>query len=173
LTISKEKGFTRESCHTFYFNLENLYTQHKLYASDHIWNSYKIWIQKRHQSSAKVWVTQGSWDVYGTILKSWVGWLNCIINVVQVTLLAFYIFKCSRMWKDHIWDYRLGTCMAMQKLRWKFALSINGWSFLQICSKGGFLRKLTSLYSRWAWFSCYNTSIGTNSTLRAHTSYAL
>jgi hypothetical protein len=45
--------------------------------------------------------------------------------------------------------------------------------FLQICSKGGFSRKLTCFYSRWAWFSCYNTSIGTSSTLPAHISYAL
>jgi hypothetical protein len=69
LKVCKEKGFTRESCHTFYSNLENLYKQHKLYTSNHIWNSDKIGIQVGCQSNAKVLVRQGSWDVYGTIFK--------------------------------------------------------------------------------------------------------
>jgi len=38
LKVSRAKGLTKDTCHTFYSNLKNVYTQHK-YASHHIWNS--------------------------------------------------------------------------------------------------------------------------------------
>jgi len=93
LEVCKAKGLIKEACHTFYSNLENLYTQHK-YASEHIWNSDEIKIQLRCQSNARVLVRQGSRNVYNTIPK-FRGWLtvNCVVNVTRVALPAFTLSK--------------------------------------------------------------------------------
>jgi hypothetical protein len=44
LEVSKARGLTSHACHTFYYNLENMYTQHT-YQSNHIWNSYETNVQ--------------------------------------------------------------------------------------------------------------------------------
>jgi hypothetical protein len=130
LKVFKVKGLTKEACHTFYSNLENMYTHHK-YALDHIWNSNETIIQVGCQSSARVLARRGSWNVYNTILKSW-EWLivNCVINVARATLLAFYIFKGSRMQENYIWDCRPGICMVMNNFfGWQLTILNNGWFF--------------------------------------------
>jgi hypothetical protein len=88
-----------------------------------------------------------------------------LVNIVGTTLPTFYIFKGSRMQEDYIRDYRLGTCMAMQKKTWMTTYLFKQWLafFYRSIPRGGFLRELTSLDSGWAWFSCYNMNIGTNS----------
>ncbi len=54
-----------------------------------------------------------------TILKSqeWLT-INCVVNVACVALLAFYIFRGSRMCEDYIFFCKPKTCMAMQKKTW-------------------------------------------------------
>jgi hypothetical protein len=42
--------------------------------------------------------------------------MNCVINVIGITLLTFYIFRCLRMYEDYRKLCRLGTCMTMKKM---------------------------------------------------------
>ncbi len=62
---------------------------------------------------------RGSQQVYNTIPKSreWMI-VNCVINVIGGVLLGFYIFKGERIKEDYIQQYKLGSCMAMQKNTW-------------------------------------------------------
>ncbi len=97
MEVYRAKGLTNETCHTFYSNLENLYTQHK-YALYNIWNSHETRFHLGCQYGAKVLAKQNSRDVCRTIPKfqEWLT-MNCVVNVVGVTLPTFYNFKGSRM----------------------------------------------------------------------------
>jgi hypothetical protein len=55
-------------------------------------------------------------------LKSWEGLIiNYAINVVKNVLHGFYIFRGERLRDDYVKLYKLGTCMAMQKISWMIA----------------------------------------------------
>jgi hypothetical protein len=94
LNVSKAQGIINQTCHTSYFNLEKLYTQHK-YPPTHIYNSNEIRVQVGSQYGAQVLARWGSHDVYNTIPKSQECKLieNCVVNVIGATLLAFYILR--------------------------------------------------------------------------------
>jgi hypothetical protein len=72
-------------------------------------------VQIGQQFGVRVLATQGSRDVYNTILNS-KEWLivNCVVNAT-IAFPTFYIFMGSRMQKDYIKLCRPGTCMAMHK----------------------------------------------------------
>jgi hypothetical protein len=60
----------------------------------HIWNSDETCIQVGRQLGAKVFIIQGSHQVYNIIPK-YREWLiiNYVVNVAGITLLRFYVFK--------------------------------------------------------------------------------
>jgi hypothetical protein len=62
---------------------------------------------------------KGSNAIYSTIPKSW-EWLiiNYTINVAEGVPPNFYIFRGERLRDDYIRLYKLGSCMAMQKITW-------------------------------------------------------
>ncbi len=103
---------------------------------------------------------RGSWEVYNTIPKSW-EWLtiNYDVNVVGVVLLAFYIFKGSRMKKDYIKLCTPRSCMAMQKKIWMIAyFSTNCLLSFANLYQGIFLNKSSPFDYGWPWITCHNRS---------------
>lgn len=111
----KARTLISQTCHTYYYNLENLFTRHK-YQLDHIWNLNDTSVKVGWQFGVKVLAKWSSWDVYNIVPKSQ-EWLivNCVVNASGAAFPTFYIFKGSRMQKNYIKLCKLGTCMVMQK----------------------------------------------------------
>ncbi len=106
----------------------------------------------------------GSQEVYSTILKfqEWLN-INYDVNVVGVTLLAFYIFRGLQMRKDYIKLCRPGSCMAMQKKDWMIAyFSTSGLLSFTNLYQGEFSTKSSPFDYGWPWITCHNRSTWTS-----------
>jgi hypothetical protein len=81
-------------------------------------NFNEIGIQANKQG-ARVLIKHGSLQVYNTIPK-FREWLivNCIVNASGVFKKRFYIFRDEGIKDGYIINYKLGSCMMMQKKAW-------------------------------------------------------
>jgi hypothetical protein len=81
-------------------------------------NFDEIGIQANKQGVC-VLIKHGSLQVYSTILKfrEWLT-IHCVVNVSRGFFLRFYIFRDEGVKDGYINNYKLGSCMAMQKKAW-------------------------------------------------------
>ncbi len=68
---------------------------------------------------ARVLAKRGSQTIYNIVPKFQKQlMINCVVNVVGLVLLGFYILRGKKLHNDYIQECKPRTCMAMQTKAW-------------------------------------------------------
>jgi hypothetical protein len=87
------------------------------------------------------------------------------MDVTTRLILGFYIFQGERIKDDYIKHCKFGTRMVVQTKTWMTSFLFKEFFviFQKVSSKWNLSKQLSSINSRWAWFTCQPKSNRTSS----------